>query len=225
MKYFALILILLNAWINNTTEQKLLKRLEQLYNNAYKWQISRHYYKMAKYFSYNKLADKAFIMLTRANQSGFYKFKKIYRDKIFKSLRSLKYWKNFKNIGKKPVNYTVSGYYFKQNPAFKRRLYTRILNKILNNNDKKLSNQFSSFFLIKAYTKAGQSVYEGYYKYEGAQRKFIKYKFVQYSKDGKKIYEYNLKDQKSLYYFYYKDNFWIVYYKEDNGKINWGLSR
>ncbi len=224
MKAITILFIIAYIPFINVSEKKLLNELENLYrNNVYKWQISNHYYKMAEYYSYNKLADKAFIMLVRANLTGYYKFSKVYNNKIFLSLRSLRYWKNFKKIGKKPINFSTTGYYFKPGTGFKRRIYTRILKRILKRKNQSLINSLKSYHIVKAFSSGGKNVYEIYYKYHSDMTRFKAYKVNQYSFDKKIIYTRNLITGKSLFYFYYRDNMWIVSFQENMGKIQWEL--
>jgi hypothetical protein len=77
--------------------------------------------------------------------------------------------------------------------------------------------------VIKAYTKGGVSAYEKFYKFDKNKNIFLPYKICQYTYDGKKKFEYYIKTKKSLFYFYYKNNEWVVYYNENKGKIDWGL--
>ena len=131
MKRIIVLSLFLISCILFSNEEALHNKLIKLYKNSdYRWKIAKQYYDIALYYSKNKAADKAFIMLKRACDTGYNNFSAVYSSSNFSSLRKLKYWKSFATIGKPPQNCSLRGYYLSLSNK-KIRLYINSLKILL----------------------------------------------------------------------------------------------
>lgn len=227
MKYLLIIILLFPISSSNSKEFNLKKDLINLYkNNSPDWKIALKYYELAKYYSKNRYADKAFIMLKRAHDFGYNNFSEVYNKSIFLSVRQLKYFKYFKKLGKIPQNLSVEGFFIDKSGRL-RRIYTSILNILLKTKPSpyynKLFKKYKKYTLIKSYSFGANQIFKVFYKAKLNKNIFKKIKFIQYSYGGYILLEYNFINYTSVFYFYYKNNFWRVAFSDINGKIKWTL--
>lgn len=226
MKFFLAFILLTSQMV--TTETDLHRKLQDLYTaGAFRWKIAAQYFEMAQYYSQNRMADKAFIMLVQAHNYGYNHYSEVKTHPAFHSLRQLKYWQYYYQINRPSLHYSMRGYYKQQNSHQKFVLHPKIIQILLQERThphyQTLLRKYKNTILIQAYSTGEISLYEISYRFEESKGNFTRFKLEQFAPSGDIIFELNIPKQKSIFYFYYRDKSWAVQYQEKNGVINWEL--
>mgnify|MGYP006902027555 CR=1 FL=1 len=228
MKTICLFISIILATSGISDEEKLFNKLRTLYKkNAFMWEIANQYYELAKFYAKSHSTDKAFIMLKRAKDFGYINIESIYNGRDFETVRMLKHWKLFRNLGDEPREFTPYAFYSFQMEMQKQRFSLEKLELLTDGNSyqkyKAMFLKFKKYILIKAFTYGNESIYEIFYKFDETQKKFIEYKRTHFSIENELLFEYFSIQKKSIFYFYYKNKVWAVEYKDTNGIINWRM--